>query len=56
LSNPLAGVEWDAGNIAKCLKHGVSLGEIEGSSGITVFPDTDHSGAELHYEKETSDI
>ena len=42
------GFDWDDGNIAKCQKHGLSVGEIEGIllRGPRVAPDTLHSGAE----------
>lgn len=42
------GFEWDDGNLSKCQKHGVSVGEIEalfaGTSGVA--PDIDHSATE----------
>jgi hypothetical protein len=39
------GFKWDAGNIAKCQKHGLSLEEIEVffRSKIFVAPDLKHS-------------
>src|SRR5690606_13536811 len=42
-----AGVEWDAGNLAKCQKHGVSIDEIEQVFGGTprYAPDLLHSTA-----------
>ncbi len=43
-----SGFDWDVGNLAKCQKHGVSIGEIEeifrGDS--LVAPDVSHSKAE----------
>jgi uncharacterized protein len=43
-----SGFEWDGGNRAKCLKHGVSLAEIEAllSSDPHIAPDLKHSAAE----------
>ena len=42
------GFDWDDGNLAKCQKHGVTIGEIEalfaGSPGVA--PDFGHSSAE----------
>jgi hypothetical protein len=44
----VAGFDWDAGNLQKCQKHGVSIGEIEAllSSDPGVAPDPDHSAQE----------
>jgi uncharacterized DUF497 family protein len=40
--------DWDAGNVTKCLKHGVTVDEIEAlfESGATALPDVMHSAAE----------
>jgi uncharacterized protein len=40
--------DWDAGNRAKCQKHGVSIAEIEAffAGSIRVVPDKAHSGVE----------
>jgi uncharacterized DUF497 family protein len=44
----VAGFDWDEGNRAKCLKHGVSIAEIEAllRSEPHVAPDPRHSAAE----------
>jgi uncharacterized DUF497 family protein len=44
----IAGFDWDEGNRAKCLKHGVSIGEIEAllRGEPHVAPDPGHSAAE----------
>jgi uncharacterized DUF497 family protein len=44
----LAGFDWDAGNRAKCQKHGVSVADIEAlfSSPLLIIPDADHSKTE----------
>jgi uncharacterized DUF497 family protein len=44
----VAGFDWDAGNLEKCQKHGVSIGEIETllSSDPGVAPDPNHSAHE----------
>ena len=44
----LAGFDWDAGNRAKCQKHGVSVAEIEAvfSSPLLMVPDVVHSKTE----------
>lgn len=44
----VAGFDWDDGNRRKCLKHGVTIAEIENllSSAPRVAPDVKHSGAE----------
>lgn len=40
--------DWDAGNLAKCQKHGVTIAEIEHVLANDPFlaPDYEHSGAE----------
>jgi hypothetical protein len=42
------GFDWDAGNLEKCQKHGVSLGEIEAllSSDPGFAPEPNHSAQE----------
>ena len=44
----VAGFDWDDGNLEKCRKHGVSIGEIEAllSSDPHVAPDLEHSAEE----------
>jgi predicted DNA binding CopG/RHH family protein/uncharacterized DUF497 family protein len=44
----VAGFDWDEGNLEKCQKHGVSIGEIEAllSSDPGVAPDPGHSEQE----------
>jgi hypothetical protein len=44
----IAGFDWDAGNRAKCEKHGVSVAEVEGlfSRPLLIIPDTSHSQSE----------
>jgi uncharacterized DUF497 family protein len=44
----VAGFDWDAGNRAKCQKHGVSIAEIEEvfTGDPTIRPDPAHSRAE----------
>ncbi len=48
---PIAGFDWDAGNRDKCLKHGVSISEIEGlfAGTVTTTPDFAHSRSERRY-------
>ncbi len=48
MSRPLAGFDWDAGNRAKCQKHGVSVADIEAlfSSPLLIVPDAAHSKTE----------
>ena len=48
MSETLAGFDWDAGNRAKCQKHGVSVAEIEAlfSRPLLVVPDAGHSKTE----------
>ena len=43
-----SGFDWDDGNRAKCLKHGVSVAEIEAllASDPPIAPDLKHSAAE----------
>ncbi|MGH7744804.1 MAG: BrnT family toxin [Steroidobacteraceae bacterium] len=48
MSEPLAGFDWDAGNLAKCQKHGVPVAEIEAlfDSPLLIVPDAAHSKTE----------
>ncbi len=48
MDNAFAGFDWDAGNRAKCQKHGVSIPEIEAvfDHGPRVAPDPGHSDVE----------
>ena len=48
MAEMLAGFDWDAGNRAKCQKHGVSVAEIEAlfSSPLLIIPDALHSRTE----------
>ena len=48
MAEPLAGFDWDAGNRAKCQKHGVSAADIEAlfSSPLLIIPDAAHSTTE----------
>lgn len=42
------GFDWDSGNSSKCLKHGVSIEEIEALffGVVTIAPDPEHSSSE----------
>ncbi len=44
----VVGFDWDAGNRAKCQKHGVSFAEVEGlfSRPLLILPDASHSQRE----------
>jgi hypothetical protein len=44
----LSGFDWDDGNRGKCLKHGVSVAEVEAlfTRPLAIRPDARHSGAE----------
>ncbi|MGH9655087.1 MAG: BrnT family toxin [Bryobacteraceae bacterium] len=48
MSESFAGFDWDAGNLAKCQKHGVSAEEIESlfDSPLLIVPDAAHSKTE----------
>jgi uncharacterized protein len=48
MADGLAGFDWDAGNRAKCQKHGVSVAEIEAlfTRPLAIRPDRIHSRAE----------
>ena len=43
--------DWDAGNVAKCMKHGVTVDEIEALfvSGARALPDVMHSDEEERF-------
>lgn len=45
------GFDWDAGNRAKCHKHGVSAAELEGlfDRPLLIVPDATHSGDEQRF-------
>ncbi len=48
-----SGFDWDAGNREKCLKHGVSIAEIEFlfmESRLRVRPDIEHSQSEQRFQ------
>jgi uncharacterized DUF497 family protein len=51
MTRKIAGFDWDAGNIGKCRKHGVTLADIEAAfmAGPDVAPDMKHSGAEQRF-------
>jgi len=44
----VVGFDWDAGNQAKCQKHGVSVAEVEGlfRRPLLIIPDASHSQRE----------
>lgn len=46
-----SGIDWDAGNLAKCQAHGVSIEEIESlfRGSPRAAPDPEHSVAETRY-------
>jgi len=48
MDSRFAGFDWDAGNRAKCQKHGVSVAEVEGlfSRPLLIIPDASHSQSE----------
>lgn len=49
---PVVGFDWDAGNRAKCRKHGLTAGEIEALfyRPVAVFPDPAHSVDEERFK------
>jgi uncharacterized protein len=49
---PAAGFDWDAGNRAKCRRHGLTVGEIEALfyHPVAVFPDPAHSADEERFK------
>ena len=52
MTETVAGFIWDDGNREKCLKHGVTLEEIESAfqeGTMRVFPDPAHSVSETRY-------
>ncbi len=48
---PIAGLEWDRGNRAKCLQHGVSAEQIEFlfRGPVMILPDEGHSLTETRF-------
>jgi len=53
VSDAFGGFDWDAGNRAKCAKHGVSFAEIEAlfmGGTLAVRPDLAHSAAEERFQ------
>jgi len=53
VSDAFGGFDWDAGNRAKCAKHGVSVAEIEAvfrGGTLAVRPDLAHSAAEERFQ------
>ena len=51
-----AGFDWDDGNLAHCLKHGVSRPEVEGLFSSPVSAPYMHQGEIESYEKENPDL
>ena len=51
MNKPFAGFDWDAGNRAKCQKHGVTVAQIETllSGSPRIVPDLKHSASEDRY-------
>lgn len=51
MSEPIAGFDWDEGNLPKCERHGVRIDEIETAfqGPMRVSPDEAHSAAETRY-------
>ena len=51
MEGEIAGFDWDSGNRAKCLKHGVSVEEIESLflGPVMILPDETHSLAETRF-------
>lgn len=47
----VAGFDWNAGNFAKCQKHGLAISTIESlfSRPLAILPDESHSGTEIRY-------
>jgi len=50
--NAVAGFDWDAGNLQKCLKHGVTVADIESvfAGQVMVSPDPAHSAFEDRFK------
>ena len=48
MKEAVSGFDWDDGNQEKCLKHGLTLEEIESvfDGIVMVLPDPNHSGVE----------
>lgn len=51
MGKPIAGFNWDEGNLSKCQNHGVTIAEIEAAfrSPMRIFPDEAHAAAETRY-------
>lgn len=52
MTETVVGFDWDDGNRKKCLKHGVTVEEIEGAfrgGTLHAFPDPAHSANETRY-------
>ena len=51
MTEHVAGFDWDDGNRAKCIQHGVSIEEIESvfAGEVWVFPDLAHSTRETRF-------
>lgn len=51
MSESIAGFNWDDGNVPKCQRHGVTIGEIEAAfqGPIHVFPAAAHSATEARH-------
>ncbi len=51
MQEAVAGFDWDSGNQDKCLRHGVTIAEIESvfERDVMVFPDSEHSADEVRY-------
>ncbi len=52
MTETVAGFNWDDGNREKCLKHGITVEEIESAfrgGTLRVFPDPAHSTSETRY-------
>ena len=52
LGTSFAAFDWDAANMAKCVRHGVDVVSIEQVLGgdPALFDDTEHSGEEARYK------
>ena len=52
MTGAIAGFDWDRGNRAKCLKHGVSTEEIESlfRQPVMILPDAGHSLGEVRFK------
>jgi uncharacterized protein len=47
----VSGFDWDAGNTAKCMKHGLAVEDVESlfQTDIDLFPDIAHSSVETRF-------